>query len=394
VGLSLTLLTVIVAGGVTFIRKRRLYQGLFAVPQYGLRKPWIMLSVIGVLSTGVLLGLPATLTTRRIPSPTYLLLLVTQTWRTFSREYVVVNIAIVTLAAISLYFLAQTLNDRSRLKYGVFVVLFLGIFVEYQAFTPLSGSATTFSYDTDAPAIYKWARSQSAIQHVAVYPMIRIGQGGDSLLYALTMQAIHQKQLMNSVVSNSPQDPLQLSLRDLSAPETLPALRGLGIDTLEIHGIDEQELTAIPGIKIMRFESVADTRFGSYGARIAFAKIVPGPAQSFALTLESGFQSQVTEAPVVGVEYIADNASQMKLTPFSYSSQSNAQRMACFEVATSAATGNDVLTVLIDGAPAIAALPISGQYARISFAARENQSILLRNTSGQTMRVRNLGCPT
>ena len=112
---------------------------------------------------------------------------------------------------------------------------------EFQAFPPLSGSATTFSYETDAPAIYQWARTQSDIQHVAVYPIIPIGEGGDPLLYAITMQTIDQKQLLNSMVGNSPQDALHLSLRDLSAPQTLPTLRGLGIDSLEIHGIGEQE---------------------------------------------------------------------------------------------------------------------------------------------------------
>jgi hypothetical protein len=311
----------------------------------------------------------------------------------FSREYVVVNIAVVTLAAISLYFLAPLLKDRSWVKYGVFALLFLSIFVEYQAFTPLSGSATTFSYETDAPAIYQWARTQGDIQHVAVYPIIPIGQGGDPLLYAITMQTIDQKQLLNSTVSNSPQDALHLSLRDLTAPQTLPTLRGLGIDSLEIHGIGEQDLRAIPGIEIVRFEAVADNRFGSYGSKIAFAKILPGPAQDFALTLESGFASQVSDAPVAGIEYTAANNSHMKLTPLSYNARANAQHMACFEVATATATGADDLTVLVDGAPAIVALPIKGQFAQVSFPAQENQNILLRDRTGQDMQVRNLGCP-
>jgi hypothetical protein len=393
VGLSLTLLIVIVVGGATFVWKRRLQRGLLAVSRSGPGLSWITLSVLGVLTAGVLLGLPALLTTRQIPSPTYFLLLVTQTWRTFSREYVVVNIAIVTLAAISLYFLAQTLKDRSKVKYGVFALLFLGIFAEYQAFTPLSGSATTFSYETDAPAIYQWASAQSDIQHVAVYPIIKIGEGGDPLLYAITMQAIDHKQLLNSAVGNSPQEALRLSLRDLSAPQTLPTLRGLGIDSLEIHGTGEQELRAIPGIEIMRFESVPDTRFGAFGSMIAFAKILPGPAQDFALTLESGIQSPVSNATVAGVEYTATDDSQMKLTPLSYNAQANAQRMVCFEVATAPATGADDLTVLVDGTPVITALPINSQYAPVSFQARENQSIVLRNGTGQDMRVRNLGCP-
>jgi hypothetical protein len=393
VGLSLTLLIVIVVSGATFVWKRRLHRGLLAISRSGPGLSWITLSVLGVLTAGVLLGLPALLTTRQIPSPTYFLLLVTQTWRTFSREYVVVNIAIVTLAAIGLYFLAQMLKDRPKVKYGVFALLFLGIFAEYQAFTPLSGSATTFSYETDAPAIYQWASTQSDIQHVAVYPIIKIGEGGDPLLYAITMQAIDHKQLLNSTVGNSPQDALRLSLRDLSAPQTLPTLRGLGIDSLEIHGIPEHEIAAIPGIEIMRFESVPDTRFGSFGSMIAFAKILPGPAQDFALTLESGVQSQVSNAPVAGVEYTATNNSQMKLTPLSYNAQANAQHMICFEVTTAPATGADDLTVLVDGTPVIAALPINGHYARVSFPARENQRILLRNGTGQDMRVRNLGCP-
>ena len=258
VGLSLALLTVLVIGGVVFVRKyvgKRRLRELFAdlAIRAGVSR-WIMLSVMGVLTTGFLLGLPAVLTTRHIPSPTYFVLQVTQIWRVFSREYVVVNIAVVTLAAISLYFLAPLLKDRSWVKYGVFALLFLSIFVEYQAFTPLSGSATTFSYETDAPAIYQWARTQSDIQHVAVYPIIPIGEGGDPLLYAITMQTIDQKQLLNSTVGNSPQDALHLSLRDLTAPQTLPTLRGLGIDSLEIHGIGEQDLRAIPGIEIVRFE--------------------------------------------------------------------------------------------------------------------------------------------
>jgi hypothetical protein len=396
VGLSLALLTVLAIGGAVFVRKyvgKRRLRALFAVSRSGLSQPWIMLSVMGVLTTGFLLGLPAVLTTRRIPSPTYFLLQITQTWRVFSREYVVVNIAVVTLAAISLYFLAPLLKDRSWVKYGVFALLFLSIFVEYQAFTPLSGSATTFSYETDAPAIYQWARTQSDIQHVAVYPILPIGQaGGDPLLYALTMQTIDQKQLLNSTVSNSPQDALHLSLRDLTAPQTLPTLRGLGIDSLEIHGIGEQDLRAIPGIEIARFEAVADTRFGSYGSKIAFAKILPGPAQDFALTLESGLQAQDWMGP--SLKYTAINNSQMRLTPLSYNAQSNAPHTTCFEVATAAATGTDDLTVLVGGTPVIAALPIAGQFAQVSFLARENQSILLRSRTGQDMQVRNLGCPT
>ncbi len=126
---------------------------------------------------------------------------------------------------------------------------------------------------------------------------------------------------------------------------------------------------------------------------IAFAKILPGPAQDFALTLESGIQSPVSNAPVAGVEYTATNNSQMKLTPLSYNAQANAQHMICFELATAPTTGADDLTVLVDGTPVIAALPINGQYARVSFSARENQRILLRNGTGQDMRVRNLGCP-
>jgi hypothetical protein len=396
VGLSLTLLTVLVIGGVVFVRKyvgKRRLRALFAISRSGLEQPWIMLSVMGVLAAGFLLGLPAVLTTRHFPSPTYFLLQVTQIWRVFSREYVVVNIAVVTLAALSLYFLAPLLRDRSWVKHGVFVLLCLSIFVEFQAFPPLSGSATTFSYETDVPTIYQWARTQSDIQHVAVYPIIPIGEGGDPLLYAITMQTINQKQLLNSTVSNSPQDALHLSLRDLTAPQTLPTLRGLGIDTLEIHGIPEHDIAVIPGIEIMRYESVADMRFGSYGSMIAFAKIVPGPAQNFALTLESGFSSQVSDAPVTGVDYTAVNNSHMKLTPLTYDAQSNAQHMACFEVATAAATGTDELTVLVDGTPVVTALPINGQYARVRFGARENQSIVLRDGAGQDMRVRNLGCP-
>jgi hypothetical protein len=324
------------------------------------------------------------------PTLGYLLFKVTQTWRVLAREFVVVNIAAVALAMIAMLLLAQRfLRNRPRLRMLLFGLTFLTIFVQYQPFTPFAGSGGTFSYATDVPSIYYWLRDQRDIQHIAAYPLDKVGETA-STTYYLTMQFVHKKQLLNSVLSNSPQEPVRYSITDLTAPQTIPVLRGLGIDTLVISGVSAQDVAAVPGLEVLRSQI-----FDDQVARgvIVVAKILPGPTQDYALTLNKGF---FTNAQImlsaVNIQYEVMNLSEMQLTPLSYNPRAAAQHEVCFDVKMAVPDDADRLTVLVDGTPVITDMPVGGQYSHVRFLAQENQVITLRNDTTHDMRLDNLGC--
>ena len=388
VGLSLTLLGLVAVAAIVFVRMKQTRRRLDADLPPGFDYQWITLALASMLAAGFVLGLPALWNGKRTLG--YLLFKVTQTWRVLAREFLVVNIALVALAMIAILFLAQRfLRNRPRLRMLLFGLTFLTIFVQYQPFTPFAGSGVNFNYATDVPSIYYWLRDQTDIQHVAAYPLDKVGETA-STTYYLTMQFVHKKQLLNSVLSNSPQEPVRYSITDLTAPQTIPVLRGLGIDTLVISGVSAQDVAAVPGLEVLRSQT-----FDDQVARgvIVVAKILPGPTQDYALTLNKGF---FTNAQImlsaVNIQYEVMNLSEMQLTPLSYNPRADAQHEVCFDVKMAAPDDADRLTVLVDGTPVITDMPVGGQYSHVRFLAQENQVITLRNDTTHNMRLDNLGC--
>lgn len=387
VGLSLTLLGVVAAAAVIFVRMKQTRRRLDANVPAGFDYQWITLALGGVLAAGFVMGLPAF--PNEEPTLGYYLLQVTQTWRVLAREFVVVNIALVALAMIALLVLAQRwLRQRPRLRVVLFGLLFLTIFIQYQPFTPFTGSGGTRNFATDTPPIYVWLRDQADIQHIAEYPF-GIGNEANGIGIYLSMQLVDKKQLLNSVLQTSPQEPLRYAIWDLTAPQTLPVLRGLGIDAVVVHGVSAADVAAVPGLQVLRTEPVDRLT----GNSILVAKILPGPTQDYALTLKQGFPFKgVIMVSSVNVQYEAMNLSQMQLTPLSYDPRADAQHTVCFDVKMASPDDADHLSVLVNGVPVISDLPVGGQYVPVRFLAQENQVITLRNDTTHDMRLDNLGC--
>lgn len=254
VGVSITLLllcaliTVIVAW--EKINKRKI--GFSKIFKF---EPKVLaLSILVILLLAIALGLPPVKVLGIVPTPSYVLLKLTTTWRTLTRVYVLVNICVVIISAISLTWFYERFKKLGYTRFAKLLLIAVGcfVFIEYQSFRPFSGNAlSNFSYKKDAPSAYYWLRGRNETKVIAEYPIEREGGESDAGSYYLTMQSIHKKLLFNSALSNSPQDVYRSGLRDLSDPQTIPALRAFGVDTVVVHGVGRANIQNIPNVNIL-----------------------------------------------------------------------------------------------------------------------------------------------
>jgi len=308
----------------------------------------------------------------------------------------VLNIAIVILFAITLKYFASVAALRKYRKTIAFV--FLGLFSlilgEYQinqAFNPL-----VFSYSRDVPAVYYDIKNDKNINAIAEYPLDRPGVEHDSLVYYLTMQAVHQKKLLNSVTTTSGSEPVQIALKDLADPQTLPALRYLGIKYVVIHGMTEKEILA----QTNELRIIMSSRPQIYGLSIVragdsndivLAQILDGPKTDSVLTIEKGFavNLDIMKMPL-GMEYETVQDTQLKLTPLSEKSSRDPKNV-CFEAKMSAKGDAGDLTVSVNSVPQLS-VPISDGYTPLELNAKTGDIISLHNSKGYNVRLNNLGC--
>jgi len=118
-----------------------------------LRLPLPTNMVLGVLYsialTALLLGLPPRIGGRLMPSG--YILQITETWRIFAREYVVLNLAVVSIFSLSLHYFADVIPKRARTL--LYLLCFCLIIAEYQINPPFQ--PPVFSYGRDVP-VYTW----------------------------------------------------------------------------------------------------------------------------------------------------------------------------------------------------------------------------------------------
>ena len=233
VSLSLTLLIIILSVGIyvgsRIMRKRRIRRLTMPYPT-----ALLLASIAAIALTGVVLSLPPYL--HGIKMPSGYVLSVTEMWRIFAREYMVVNLALVILGSIALaWLLGSALLTKHRAVKVVFITaVFIGVFAEYQINDPFS--PMTFSYQRDVPSVYLQLKNDPKATAIAEYPIDRIGIEYDSAIYYMTMQTVHQKSMMNSALAVDPKETVHLGMRDLTDPQTIPALRYLGINRVMVHG--------------------------------------------------------------------------------------------------------------------------------------------------------------
>lgn len=159
-----------------------------------------------------------------IPTPLQLLFHVTPYWRVAGRFFIVVDTAVVTLAAIGLAWAA-----RGRWRTIVPLAALPLIAFDLLATSPLP----SFSYADDSPEAYHWLADVPGDPIVAEYPLLP--EPSSAMLTYLTYQPLHEKRLFNGAPQGSPRAELERSLFALDDPQTVPSLRALGVAYVVIH---------------------------------------------------------------------------------------------------------------------------------------------------------------
>lgn len=172
-------------------------------------------------------------------------------WRVFARIYIVLNIAVVTLASIGFWYLLKLIKN-TRVRYIIVVLVIAITIIELMPINPFSRSDQWNIHN--ASPTYWWLRKQSQIKSLAAYPLLESPQGntyfGD--------QVIHKKPLLNSYSANDPELLLHRSLSGIGDRQTLGALKTLGIENLIIYRI-----------KIPSNIDGLTPQYGNYGAKVA-----------------------------------------------------------------------------------------------------------------------------
>jgi hypothetical protein len=350
---------------------------------------------IGILA--FLLGLPPSM--NGFITPTGLLLKVTEMWRIFAREYLLVNVAIVLAFAITLKYFTTTsvFKNRRIVKSLIYILLFLGIFAEYQINDPFS--PPTFSYSRDIPQVYREIKDNKDIKVLAEYPIDRMGIEHDSTVYYLTMQAVHGKKILNSAAIKDSNENIHIALKDLSDPQTIPALRYLGINYVVIHGEKENDIVRkLKNIKVLGRSDPAVYALTMVRSDddhdIILAKLLDGPKTSSILTFEKGFvvNLEIMDSPI-GMEYEALQNTELKVTPLDVKGEKLSKNISkqCFDVKMSLPTDKSVLYIEVNG-NRVTEEGIDGNYRTVQVDAKPGDVIRLHNSMGYNMRLSNLGC--
>jgi len=353
----------------------------------------IGLCIVG--ATALLIALPP-VKVMGVPSPSYILLDITTTWRTLARLYVVVNIAAVALFSIVLAYFGTHFNKYKKVLIVAFLLIFLGIFIEYQAFKPFIGNKlSTFSYTRDVPSVYTWLEKQKDINVIAEYPLERSGGESNAAAYYLSMQLFHKKKLFNGNVPTTYEEHLRGSLKDISDPQTINVLASIGVEAVVIHGVKQEDIKNIEGLEIIytakqeKFNMLAFTPLVK-NDNVVVARIVKQPNQKNMLSLDKGFVRNATIIySAANWEYEALNNSELKVVALpGQNTEQNIPTKQCFEVRMAGENEQDNLELTIDGL-SVHRTELTSRYKVVS--AEVKKSIVLRNESGRNMRVRNLG---
>jgi membrane protease YdiL (CAAX protease family) len=398
IGLSITLLSLTLLGALAVIwervnkRKTKLTSYLHFEPKM------LIYGLVAIALSAVILSLPPMKFYNLIPTPSYELLQVTQTWRTIERIFVVVNIAFVALSAVFIAYFYGHLNLKKRrwLAAVLYVLIFGAVAIEYQtAHAPFVGNDFgTFSYSTSVPTQYTWLRDQQDIKTIAEYPLERSGGEGNSMAYYLSMQVTHKKKLFNGVISYSSQEAMKTGLKNLLDPQTVPVLKGMGVDAAIVHGVSKAELEKIPNIKILYSSLPNGFTVAGFSPLvtndevniISLKDVLP---RQYIVAPSSGFFRNMTYIhSAVDWQYLASTSSVLNVVSLD-GGEPDAAQDVCFDIKTASPTEVDTLKPVVDGSPS-PDVSIGSNYKTIKLHAKAN--ITLNNASSHGMVLSRLGC--
>lgn len=393
VSVSLVLLFIVLLGVIVMLweklNHRKIRLDRFMPRRYRL----IIASVIVIGIAALLLGLPPYI--QGFITPSGLVLKITETWRIFGREYMLVNISIVIIAAVMIKYFSYLpiLKTKRYITVLVFGLLFLGIVAEYQVTKPFQPQV--FSYSKDVPRVYETVRDNSDIDVIAEYPIDRIGIEFDSMVYYQTMQGVHGKKLFNSAVVPDSNENIHLAMKDLTDPQTIPALRSLGIKYVVIHGVEQREILE----KMKDVEIVARSNPPKYALTmvradkdkdVVLAKILDGPRVSEILTIETGYVTNLKyiQSPL-DTQFEVQRDTTLKVWPLVAEKHTNA--LSCFDIKMSNLSSSSEVRISVNGVPRWTGM-VSNEYIPIRLEVTANDRITIYNTADGNMRLDNLGC--
>lgn len=391
VSISEVVLFVIVVGGIVILWERLSARKVKLGIVSGYDGRLVVGGVLLVALAALAIGLPPYI--RGIITPSGIILKLTETWRIFAREYLVLNVALVLLFALILKYLSTSKAFRNKrvLLAIIFVLMSLGIMAEYQVNHPFN--PPVFSYSRDVPEVYDHIRDDGNIKAIAEYPIDRTGVEYDSIVYYLTMQAVHGKQILNSATIGDASDKLHYSIKDLSDPQTLPVLRALGIKYVVIHGESPSDIrNTLPGLQIIdqgtsQNYSLQVVRPGDDNS-IVLAKIKDGPKADSVLTIDTGnvIILPLLKSPI-SMEYELSSGGSLGVNSIKKEVAHTAN--ACFDI--KALPADTELYISVDGKQ-ISTQNINNTYTSIHLEVKTGDTITLSNSKGYNMELNNLGC--
>lgn len=395
IGLSLTVVVVIVLGLVVLVREKLNNRKIKLLSGHK-NDLYIVATIVLVGLGGFLVALPPT-RILGVPTLSLILLHFTNTWRVIEREYLVVNICIITLFATIMAFFAQKPSTRKKLLMVAFIVIFCGILFEYQITAPFEGNAKNQFRYADTPKAYYWLGGQQDIKAIAEYPMEKMGIESDSTNYYLTMQHIHHKPLVNSTISNSPQEAIRSSIKNLKDPQTIPVLSSMGVDAIVVHGVSPEELNTIPYLNIVYVGN--HSPFGRFPPSpiikkdyIVVASIEGAPKiqemiqfkntspyNGNIITSAIDWRYEITQDFLLGPAVIRNDDA--LVSPMN----------VCFDIRLSVPGSRGSLTILNDN-KTVKSLEITGDIYTPVELLDVNTVLRLHNDTGANMRITKVGC--
>lgn len=335
-----------------------------------------------------------------IPSPSQFLISVTSNWRVVAREYMVVNIVVISLASVLLAYFHSRIKPRWIVSALVMVGSFLVIFAMYQTHNPLyRNSDSYFDYTKLAPA-YSWLRNQSSIHDIVEYP---IGKAAESSAegYYLTMQSVHKKALFNSVVGASDQDLIRSSIRSLADPQSVRVLASLGIDAVVVHGVSEEVVASIPGLRVLYVSSDApghpftDTRENTID-RIVIAKILPQPKNDWSIQfLDKVYANHHIQKSAVEWDYEVLSGTRIGLLPIDIRDKTverGKESALCFRARMSVDQSTARLKALNSSGQEVVSLVLTDEYQDIKIPVVTGDYVTVSNSINTNIRMSRIGC--
>lgn len=276
--LSLTMIAISVAGAVVLFKTRHKKQ------LRPIRHLYVSALIITVIA--FLFSLPPII--KGVPTPTYVVASMVTIWRVFARLQILVNMGLVLMTSISLLVMLQKRKHRYYLlSVGV---LFLLILIEYRTFSFMKPA---WHYSS-VPGAYHWISTRPDIRRIVIYPLDEQSRSIYPTYYA-SYQRVHSKEMLNSLMANSPQAGLRNGLRDLDAPQTAQTLRGLGIDTIIVNAVNDPALPTNDYRLIYVGEGINEGLTGSNKAYVY--SILEGERSRVSLAIDPRSSALISRSP-------------------------------------------------------------------------------------------------